>query len=99
MLGALFGRKTLSASNVGRATTSARGFGRAAREREDIARAEDRVETLQEDLLALEEELRREVDRLDDPVRPDALAVTEAPVRPRKADIRIDPIGVLWVLE
>jgi hypothetical protein len=96
VLGALFGRKKLSTSSVGRATTTARGVGRAAREREDIARAEGRVETLQEDLLALEETMRDEVDRLNDPVRPEDLSVTHSPVRPRKSDIRIDPIGVMW---
>ncbi len=43
VLGALFGRKTFSAANVGRVTTAARGMGRIARESQDIARAQQNV--------------------------------------------------------
>ncbi|MCA9730005.1 MAG: ATP-binding protein, partial [Candidatus Eisenbacteria bacterium] len=96
VLGALFGRKKLSASNVGRATTAVRGVGRTAREKGDIARAEDRLETLLEQRAALEEELAQQVDALDDAVLPDQLEVTASPLAPRKSDIAVDPIGVLW---
>ena len=37
LVGALFGRKSMSAS-IGRATTTARGVGRTMREREDVER-------------------------------------------------------------
>jgi hypothetical protein len=43
VLGALFGRKTFSASTLGRATTTARGVGRASKERADVKRAQDNV--------------------------------------------------------
>ena len=41
VLGALFGRKAISLSNLGRATTAARGVGRAMKETEDIAARPD----------------------------------------------------------
>src|SRR6185503_12383361 len=43
VLGALFGRRTFSASTLGRATTAARGVGRASKERGDVKRAQDNV--------------------------------------------------------
>src|SRR5262245_490169 len=41
IVGALFGRKTLSASTLGRATTAARGAGRAYKESDDVKRAQE----------------------------------------------------------
>ena len=50
VLGALLGRKTVSASTVGRATTTARGGLRSMKEREDVQRAEENVQALKEQL-------------------------------------------------
>ena len=44
VVGALFGRKLASRTNVGRAATAMRGIGRAADERGDVGRAEERAE-------------------------------------------------------
>ena len=41
VLGALFGRKTLSATNIGKATTAARGMGRAYEQSQDVGRAQE----------------------------------------------------------
>ena len=61
VLGALFGRKTLSASNVGRVTTAARGMGRIARESQDIARAQQNVTAIQDQLNELEASVQAEI--------------------------------------
>ena len=52
VLGALFGRKTFSASTLGRATTAARGVGRASKEQDDVKRAQENVDVAKK---ALEE--------------------------------------------
>jgi L-aminopeptidase/D-esterase-like protein len=56
VIGALLGRKRVSASTVGRATTTARGGLRSMKEREDMRRAEENVQVLKEQLAALEAE-------------------------------------------
>ena len=46
ILGALFGRKLASTTNVTRATSAMKGVGRSFQQRDDISRAEDSVEAL-----------------------------------------------------
>ena len=96
MIGALFGRKLGSVGNVGRAATAIRGAGRAAKERGDIARAGERLETLQERLVESEDTCQGELEGLRGAVDTNALAVTEVKVVPRKADLEIEPLLLVW---
>ena len=61
VLGPLFGRKLASATNVRRVGTAARSISRAGRERSDIARAEENLEALQQQLVDLQAEFDEEV--------------------------------------
>ncbi len=90
VLGALFGRKLL-----GRATTAARGFGRATRERGDIARAEEKVEDLGDKLAQMERELGASLAEVRGIELAD-LEVDAVVVRPRKTDLTIDEIALVW---
>ena len=47
VFGAMFGRKTFSASTLGRATTAARGVGRSMKESQDVGRAQENVAAVQ----------------------------------------------------
>lgn len=96
VVGALFGRKLGSVGNVGRAASAMRGAGSAAKERGDIARAGERLETLQQRLVELEETCQGELDALRGSVDIDALTVTEVKVAPRKADLDIEPLLLVW---
>jgi hypothetical protein len=96
VLGALFGRKLLSATNVNRAGSAIRTVGRAADERGDIARAEEGVEALQQKLQALETEFKQQVDELEQATRADQLELEPLEVRPRKSDIGVEPIALVW---
>ncbi len=96
VLGALFGRKLGSVGNVGRATTTMRGVGRTAREREDIARAGKRVKELQGKLVDLEAEFEDETAALRDESDPEMVEIEELPVRPRKSDITIGRVALVW---
>jgi hypothetical protein len=96
VLGAVFGRKLASASNVGRATTAARGVGRAARERGDISRAEEKVESLREQLEALEAGFQEDLAALEDGPGADSLALEELRIAPRKSDLDAEPVTLVW---
>jgi phage host-nuclease inhibitor protein Gam len=95
LVGALFGRKLASATNVGRAGTAARSVSRAAREREDIARADERVEDLRAELAELEAQLAGDTGALEagagDP------AVTKLEIAPRKSDLDVERIQLVWL--
>ena len=97
ILGAVLGRKKVSATNVGRAATSMRSLGRASREKGDIGRAEQSLEQLREDKIQLEEEFQEAVDELAIKLDAEALGLEELFVRPRKSDISVEKFGVLWL--
>jgi hypothetical protein len=97
VLGALFGRKLASAANVGRAAGALRSVGRAAREREDIARADESAEALAAQLQQLEAQFQAETRALREAGGVETLEIAELRVPPRKADLAVDSLVLLWV--
>ncbi len=97
VLGALFGRKLGSASTVGRATTAARGASRAARERRDVARAREDRDALERQLADLSDRFDEDARALREKFDPDNLDIRERAVRPRKADITIEALHLVWL--
>ena len=96
VLGALFGRKLASATNVTRAAGSVRSATRAAEQKGDVTRAQETVEAIQADREALETELQSEIDRITAEL-PDDVKVTDYDVKPRKSDTTIDAFSLLWL--
>jgi hypothetical protein len=96
VLGALFGRRAASVGTVGRASTTMRGAARMARERGDVARARENLRELQRKLEELEAEFEEATEELRDRLDPSMLEVEEYAVRPRKSDIEIEPVGLVW---
>ncbi len=96
LLGAVFGRKVTSSGTVGRATTTFRGVGRAAREKEDIERAMHEVKVVQDKLYQMEEEFQEEMDKIKDAYSPEDLELEEIIIRPRKSDIFVTPLSLVW---
>ncbi len=96
LLGAVFGRKVTSSGTVGRATTTFRGVGRAAREKEDIERAMHEVKIVQDKLYQMEEEFQEEMDKIKDAYSPEDLELEEIAIRPRKSDIFVSPLSLVW---
>jgi hypothetical protein len=96
ILGALFGRKLASRANIGKATTSMRSAGRAAEQRADVGRAEENVQELQKRHDELEAELQSEIAQLEQSYQPEALELEETRIRPRKGDIQVESLTVVW---
>jgi hypothetical protein len=96
VLGAIFGRKLTSVGNVGRATTAARGAGRAARERGDIARAQENAEVLRNQLAELERDFEESLEDARTDVDDTALELEELAIRPKKTDISIERVTLVW---
>lgn len=96
LLGALLGRKAISSSSVGRAGTAARSASRIGKESGDVSRAEANVEALQQKLADIETELEAEIGRLQGELDPQVVEVQKVAVSPRKADMEVTRIALLW---
>ncbi len=97
ILGAILGRKAVSAGSVGRATTAMRGAGRVAREKKDIDRAQKNLQVARQKLADLEAELQEEVIDLQQSADFTHPEIEKLQVSPRKSDIVIKKIGMTWV--
>ncbi len=87
VLGALFGK---SRASIGRAGS------RVLKERGDVNRAEERVEKIKDDIEELEEELTDKVDDLVEKFDIDEIDIEEFSIKPRKTDIEVNDIAVVW---
>jgi hypothetical protein len=96
ILGAIFGRKLMSTTNVTRAAGSMRQAGRIARERQDVADASEGVEALQQQLTDLNAQFTAETEKLQTGLAPDTLALEEVQIAPKKADIAVQQVCLLW---
>ncbi|MGI9592465.1 MAG: hypothetical protein ACR2P8_13930, partial [Myxococcota bacterium] len=97
VLGALFGRKLGSVGNVGRAGSAIDRATRAAREKGDITRASERLEAVQQKLADLEARFAEELAELEDRGGASTLALKELRVAPRKSDIAVDSLALVWI--
>ena len=93
ILGALFGGKGISAGKIGTAVN--RG-GKVLRERGDLSRAEERVREIIDKLETVGNEMEEKIDAIDGKYVLDNYPVETFSVRPRKADIKINSIALVW---
>ncbi|MGH7381545.1 MAG: ATP-binding protein [Candidatus Methylomirabilales bacterium] len=96
LLGAFLGRKAVGVTNVGRATTAARGVGRVLKERQDIGRAEETVEGIQQQLRDLEAEFTSEMATLETKTDPLTERLDSVAVKPKKIDIAVRLVALAW---
>ncbi len=97
VLGALFGRKKVSASTLGKAGTAARSMGRAQSQSGNVARATETFEAAQQELAELEARVAEELQL--EAAAYDALAeqLEEVTVRPKSADVHVQIVALAWV--
>jgi hypothetical protein len=94
LLGALFGGRR--GSTYSKASSAARGIGRASRQRADVTHAEADIRAIQQQVDDLNAELETEVARLDGEFDPNAVRIETVPVRPRKSDITVEDLALVW---
>lgn len=97
LLGALSGRKLISSSNISRAGTAFRGVSRSMEQGSDVERSKSTLETYEADLKDLELELEKEIEALEN--SRENIELEEISVRPKKTDIDVRVIGILWIPE
>ena len=96
VLGALLGRKAVSAGTLGRATTAARSASRIGREGEDVERAAESHAVLEQRLAELQRELEAETARLGAAFDPATVALRRVALAPRKSDVSVGEVALVW---
>jgi hypothetical protein len=96
ILGAFLGRKTLSSANIGRATTAARAATRIGKESQDVDRASESAEVLQQRYAGLEAELAAELASQVAALDASAISLRTVAVTPRKSDIAVGEVALVW---
>jgi hypothetical protein len=96
LMGALFGRKAISASTIGRATTVARGVGRTMKESEDTQRAEQTVTALEEQQRQLEADLAAETAALDTSSAAATEKFDRVTLKPKKGNVNVKLVALVW---
>ncbi|MEM7621848.1 MAG: ATP-binding protein, partial [Planctomycetota bacterium] len=96
IIGALLGRKKVSATNARRAGSAVGRAGRTSKEKGDISRAKDSLEAARTRLSALEDD---EAAALDAIAHGGELALTRIVVRPRKGDLSSAQSTLVWVAD
>lgn len=92
ILGAIMGRRSTRS-----ATSAFSGASRSWKESRDVARAEEEVEDLQEDLEKLEAEAEKAVEELKDSMDPATEELEEVRLTPYKKNCSAKAVGVVWM--
>jgi hypothetical protein len=97
LLGAMFGRKTISAGTIGRATTAARGVGRARKEASDVTRAQETVKALEARVQELDAELQAQVAAIEAAHDPAPAALDTISLKPKRGGVQVQLVALTWV--
>ena len=90
LLGGLLGRKGRGGSLISRGTA-------AYKQHQDVAVAEDKVESVQEEIAGMETLLQTQIAELTQAYDPSALVLETETVKPTKANVSVDSVSLLWL--
>ncbi len=97
VLGALLGRRAVSATTVGRAATAMRSATRIGKERQDAAQADDSVAGLQQAAQQLQADCDSQLAALRARLDPAAISLQTVQLAARKSDIAVSELAVGWL--
>lgn len=96
LLSSFFGRKSLSLSTLGRATTAARGVSRSMKESGDVARAQETVEAVNQQLADLDAQFKAETESLQQSGDPQTEELEKVSLKPTKSNISVKLLTLVW---
>ena len=97
LLGAMFGNRRLSVTNIGRAASSARSASRAMREAKDVNMAEGTLASYQAQLEALQQQFETETQELKVKIDASTEMLETVEIKPKKKDITVRLVALTWV--
>lgn len=96
LLGAIMGRSVVSATNVRRGASAVRSAGRAKKQAGDVTRVEEQRAELHEKWAALQAEANAKLAALQTRA-PSSLEVARSQLAPRKTDIEVGTLTLVWL--
>jgi hypothetical protein len=99
VIGAMFGRKALSASTLGRATTAARGVGRSMKESQDVARAGETVAAVQAQIQELDASLNADIAAAEAAQASADDALETVRLKPKRGAVEVTLVALVWVAQ
>jgi hypothetical protein len=90
------GRKTLSATNLNRVSSAARSATRIGRESSDVDHADDNLEVVRQQRADLQRQFQADTAALESSFDANAVSLRKVQVSPRKSDIAVGEVAVLW---
>ena len=96
ILGAFLGRRVASVGNLGRARSAARSAGRTVKEKGDVAAAEAEAAAVRQQIADLDAQFSAEAAAVQGSIDPASIDLESVEVRPRKGDITIGAVALLW---
>lgn len=96
LLSSFLGRKTASLGTLGRATTAARGVSRSMKESGDVARAQETLTIVNQELLDLDGEFQAEAKSLEQSIDPQTEQLEKVSLKPKKTDITVKVLTFVW---
>lgn len=97
ILGALFGRKTLSRTNISKASTAARSASRAMEQSSDVGRAQGRLDQAEAAIVDLKNEMDVRMTEIRLAADADQVPVKTTPIRALKKNIAVTATGLAWL--
>ena len=99
ILGALFGKKTISATSISKVGTAVKSTTRAMKSGESIAQSKETMETLEAQMAQLELELEEEIAKLTEKYEISQENLEKVTIRPAAGGIALQLFALGWILE
>jgi hypothetical protein len=96
ILGAFLGRKAISAGTIGKATTAARGASRTYKESQDVARAGETVQAIDQQIADLQAQFDADVNAAQSACDPGTMPLEKVSLKPKKTDISVSALVLAW---
>ena len=96
VIGAFFGRKAISATNMRRGASAFKKGKGVLKERDDVKNVESLIEDVQNDMQELNLELQDEIIKIEDSLNIDNYEIEPLYIKPRRSDITVKDIALLW---
>ena len=97
LLGAFTGRKVLSQGNISKAKSAMRGISKSADESQDVKRAQDTVEAIDEQIADLNTQFEADTAELESKIDPLTETLETLSIKPKKTDIQVQLTTLTWV--
>ncbi len=97
IFGALADKKKITKTSIGKATSAARSASKAKQQQSEVARAQEQLSEFLEERSRLQQQRDDEEQTIRDSLNVQSFPLEESVVAPRKGDLRIKLLGLVWI--